>query len=92
MTPSLNLSSSDKAYAGGCAVGSTVVFRMLFGDLSHRFGPRLSYAALLILGAIHVMALGLVQNALQFIIVHFFIGMISIGLSVLVLCLLVVCM
>ncbi len=55
---------------------------MLFGDLSHCFSPRLSYADLL--GAIPV-----VQNALQLIIVHFFIGMK--GLSLLVLCLLVVC-
>ncbi len=70
----MGLTTADKAYAGGCAVATTVIFRVIIGDLCDRVGPRYSYTILLIVSAIPIMAVGLVQTPAEYIIVHIFIG------------------
>ncbi len=59
------------------AVSGTVFARLLIGKLCDKYGPRLCYTFLLILGAIPVILLGLVQTPLQFLICRLFIGFIG---------------
>ena len=59
------------------AVSGTVFARLLIGKLCDKYGPRLCYTCLLILGAIPVMLCGLVQTPLQFLICRLFIGFIG---------------
>ncbi|MBP2833618.1 MFS transporter [Aquimarina sp. U1-2] len=59
------------------AVSGTVFARLLIGKLCDKFGPRLCYTWLLILGALPVIILGFVQTPLQFIICRLFIGFIG---------------
>ena len=50
------------------AVTGTVFARLLIGKLCDKYGPRLCYTWLLILGALPVIALGFVQTPTQFIV------------------------
>ncbi len=59
------------------AVAGTVFARLLIGKLCDRYGPRLCYTYLLLLGAIPVILLGFVQTPLQFLICRLFIGFIG---------------
>ncbi|WP_209403389.1 MFS transporter [Pseudozobellia sp. WGM2] len=59
------------------AVTGTVFARLLIGKLCDRFGPRICYTYLLILGAIPVILIGFVQTPLQFLICRLFIGFIG---------------
>jgi len=59
------------------AVTGTVFARLLIGKLTDKYGPRLCYTWLLILGAIPVIAIGFVQTPLQFLICRLFIGFIG---------------
>ncbi|MFD2726346.1 MFS transporter [Hyunsoonleella rubra] len=59
------------------AVSGTVFARLLIGKLCDKYGPRLCYTWLLILGAIPVILCGLVQTPLQFLICRLFIGFIG---------------
>ncbi|MEW7290559.1 MFS transporter [Aquimarina sp. 2304DJ70-9] len=59
------------------AVSGTVFARLLIGKLCDKYGPRICYTWLLILGAIPVILLGFVQTPLQFIICRLFIGFIG---------------
>jgi len=59
------------------AVTGTVFARLLIGKLCDKYGPRLCYTWLLILGAIPVILLGFVQTPLQFLICRLFIGFIG---------------
>ncbi|MDC6354864.1 MULTISPECIES: MFS transporter [unclassified Robiginitalea] len=59
------------------AVSGTVFARLLIGKLCDRYGPRMCYTYLLILGAIPVILLGFVQTPLQFLLCRFFIGFIG---------------
>ncbi|SHJ00345.1 MFS transporter [Pseudozobellia thermophila] len=59
------------------AVTGTVFARLLIGKLCDRFGPRLCYTYLLILGAIPVILLGFVQTPTQFLVCRLFIGFIG---------------
>ena len=59
------------------AVSGTVFARLLIGKLTDKYGPRLCYTWLLILGAIPVIAIGFVQTPLQFLICRLFIGFIG---------------
>lgn len=59
------------------AVTGTVFARLLIGKLCDKYGPRLCYTWMLILGAIPVILIGFVQTPLQFLICRFFIGFIG---------------
>lgn len=59
------------------AVTGTVFARLLIGKLTDKYGPRLCYTWLLMLGAIPVIAIGFVQTPLQFLICRLFIGFIG---------------
>ncbi|WNH10817.1 MFS transporter [Thalassobellus suaedae] len=59
------------------AVSGTVFARLLIGKLCDKYGTRLCYTWLLIIGAIPVILCGLVQTPLQFLICRLFIGFIG---------------
>ena len=59
------------------AVTGTVFARMLIGKLCDKYGPRLCYTWMLMLGAIPVILIGFVQTPLQFLICRLFIGFIG---------------
>ncbi|MEP3837619.1 MAG: MFS transporter [Algibacter sp.] len=59
------------------AVSGTVFARLLIGKLCDKYGPRLCYTWLLMLGAIPVVLCGLVQTPTQFLICRLFIGFIG---------------
>ncbi len=59
------------------AVSGTVFARLLIGKLCDKYGPRLCYTWLLMLGAIPVVLCGLVQTPMQFLICRLFIGFIG---------------
>ncbi|MEW4925739.1 MFS transporter [Algibacter sp. 2305UL17-15] len=59
------------------AVSGTVFARLLIGKLCDKYGPRLCYTYLLILGAIPVILCGLVQTPTQFLVCRLFIGFIG---------------
>ena len=59
------------------AVTGTVFARLLIGKLCDKYGPRLCYTWLLMLGAIPVILLGFVQTPTQFLICRLFIGFIG---------------
>ena len=59
------------------AVTGTVFARLLIGKLTDKYGPRLCYTWLLLLGAIPVILIGFVQTPFQFLICRLFIGFIG---------------
>ncbi|MBT2160234.1 MFS transporter [Zobellia barbeyronii] len=59
------------------AVTGTVFARLLIGKLCDKYGPRLCYTYLLIIGAIPVILLGFVQTPTQFLVCRLFIGFIG---------------
>ncbi|AOW20358.1 MFS transporter [Urechidicola croceus] len=59
------------------AVSGTVFARLLIGKLCDKYGPRLCYTWLLMLGAIPVVLIGFVQTPIQFLICRLFIGFIG---------------
>jgi len=59
------------------AVSGTVFARLLIGKLCDKYGPRLCYTWLLMLGAVPVILCGLVQTPAQFLWCRLFIGFIG---------------
>jgi len=59
------------------SVSITVLARLAIGWLCDRFGPRLTYTWLLVLGSLPVMALGLAWNFESFLILRLMIGVIG---------------
>ncbi|MDG2356785.1 MAG: NarK family nitrate/nitrite MFS transporter [Polaribacter sp.] len=59
------------------AVSGTVFARLLIGKLCDKYGPRLCYTWLLMLGAIPVILCGFVQTPAQFLVCRLFIGFIG---------------
>lgn len=59
------------------AVTGTVFARLLIGKLCDKYGPRLCYTWLLMLGSIPVILLGFVQTPTQFLVCRLFIGFIG---------------
>ena len=59
------------------AVSGTVFARLLIGKLCDKYGPRICYTWLLMLGAIPVVLCGLVQTPAQFLVCRLFIGFIG---------------
>jgi NNP family nitrate/nitrite transporter-like MFS transporter len=65
---------------GWCVIGSvaiTIVARLVVGWLCDRFGPRLTYTWLLVLGSVPVMSIGLAHNFSTFLIFRVLIGIIG---------------
>lgn len=73
----LGLTPTQKWNSIILAVTGTVFARLLIGKLCDKYGPRLCYTWLLIIGAIPVIAIGFVQTPLQFLICRLFIGFIG---------------
>ncbi|MFC4097196.1 MFS transporter [Euzebyella saccharophila] len=73
----LGLTPAQKWNSIILAVTGTVFARLLIGKLCDKFGPRLCYTFLLIIGAIPVILIGFVQTPLQFLICRLFIGFIG---------------
>ena len=59
------------------AVGITILVRLIVGPLCDRFGPRRTYTALLVLGAIPVMGIAFAQSYMGFLIFRLAIGAIG---------------
>jgi NNP family nitrate/nitrite transporter-like MFS transporter len=69
-----------KDQIGWCIIGSvasTIVARLLIGWACDRFGPRLAYAAVLVLGSLPVMAIGLAHSFETFLLCRVLIGAIG---------------
>jgi MFS transporter, NNP family, nitrate/nitrite transporter len=69
-----------KEQVGWCVIGSvamTIVARLLVGWLCDRFGPRLTYTWLLLLGSLPVMGLGLAHSFETFLLFRVLIGAIG---------------
>ena len=69
-----------KDQVGWCIIGSvaiTVLTRMLAGRLCDRYGPRLTYTGLLLLGALPVMGIGLAHDFTTFLLFRVAIGAIG---------------
>ncbi len=73
----LGLSPEQKWNSIILAVTGTVFARLLIGKLCDKYGPRLCYTWLLVLGSIPVILLGLVQTPTQFLICRLFVGFIG---------------
>lgn len=73
----LELTPTQKWNSIILAVTGTVFARLLIGKLCDKYGPRLCYTYLLVLGAIPVILLGFVQTPLQFLVCRLFIGFIG---------------
>lgn len=73
----LGLSPDQKWNSIILAVSGTVFARLMIGKLCDKYGPRLCYTWLLVLGAIPVILLGFVQTPMQFLLCRFFIGFIG---------------
>lgn len=73
----LGLTPAQKWNSIILAVTGTVFARLLIGKLCDKYGPRLCYTWLLIIGAIPVIFIGFVQTPLQFLICRLFIGFIG---------------
>ncbi|WP_373056481.1 MFS transporter [Zunongwangia sp. H14] len=73
----LNLTPAQKWNSVVLAVTGTVFARLLIGKLCDRYGPRLCYTWLLILGAIPVILTGFVQTPLQFLVCRLLTGFIG---------------
>ncbi len=73
----LGLTPAQKWNSIILAVSGTVFARLLIGKLCDKYGPRLCYTWMLILGSIPVIAIGFVQTPMQFLICRLFIGFIG---------------
>lgn len=73
----LGLTPDQKWNSVILGVSGTVFARLLIGKLCDKYGPRLCYTWLLILGAIPVIACGLVETHFQFLVCRLFIGFIG---------------
>ncbi|RXG14284.1 NNP family nitrate/nitrite transporter-like MFS transporter [Leeuwenhoekiella aestuarii] len=73
----LGLTPTQKWNSVILAVSGTVFARLIIGKLCDKYGPRLCYTWLLLLGSIPVILCGLVQTPLQFLICRLFIGFIG---------------
>ncbi len=72
-----HLTISQVANINIAAVGITIFFRMLVGPLCDQFGPRVTYTALLVLGAIPVLGIAFAHSYESFLIFRLAIGAIG---------------
>ena len=73
----LGLSAQQVGNVMIASVAATIVARLAVGWLCDRYGPRRTYSALLALGAVPVMALGLARNYETFLVLRLLIGAIG---------------
>ncbi len=73
----LNLSVSEIANINIAAVGITIIVRMAIGPMCGIYGPRATYTALLVLGAIPVIGIGFAHSYTSFLIFRLAIGAIG---------------
>jgi NNP family nitrate/nitrite transporter-like MFS transporter len=69
-----------KEQIGWCVIGSvaiTIVARLVVGWLCDRYGPRLTYTWLLLLGSLPVMCIGLANDFASFLLLRVLIGIIG---------------
>jgi NNP family nitrate/nitrite transporter-like MFS transporter len=69
-----HLSKGQIANINIAAVGITILVRLLVGPLCDKYGPRLTYVALLVLGAIPVVGISLAHSYESFLICRLLIG------------------
>ncbi len=69
-----HLSKGQIANINIAAVGITILVRLLVGPLSDKYGPRRTYVALLVLGAIPVVGISLAHSYESFLICRLLIG------------------
>ncbi|MET0792512.1 MAG: MFS transporter [Polyangiaceae bacterium] len=69
-----HLSKGQIANINIAAVGITILVRLIVGPLSDKYGPRLTYVALLILGALPVIGISLAHSYESFLICRLLIG------------------
>src|SRR5215208_1311950 len=70
----------SKEQVGWCVIGSvaiTIVARLVVGWLCDRYGPRLTYTWLLLLGSLPVMGIGLAHDFATFLLFRVLIGIIG---------------
>ncbi len=73
----LGLSPEQKWNSIILAVSGTIFARLAIGKLCDKYGPRLCYTWLLVLGSIPVILLGFVQTPMQFMVCRLFVGFIG---------------
>lgn len=73
----LNLSQNEIANSNIAALVATLLIRLISGPLCDRFGPRLVFAGLLLVGSIPTALAGTVSNATGLIILRFFVGILG---------------
>ena len=73
----LGLTAAQKWNATVLAVAGTIFARLVIGKLCDKYGPRLCYTWLLILGSIPVILTGLVETSFQFYLCRLFTGFIG---------------
>jgi MFS transporter, NNP family, nitrate/nitrite transporter len=73
----LGLTPAQVANASIVSVAGTVFMRLLIGPLCERWGARLTYTVLLVVGSIPVMAIGLARDYTTFLFFRLAIGMIG---------------
>lgn len=73
----LNLSDADVGNSNIAALTGTLVVRFVAGPLCDRFGPRWTYIAVLLSGAIPTAMAGLVTNVSGLIALRFFVGILG---------------
>jgi NNP family nitrate/nitrite transporter-like MFS transporter len=72
-----SLSKDQIANINIAAVGITILARLAIGPLCDKYGPRRTYTALLVLGAVPVMGIALVQSYNGFLLLRLLIGAIG---------------
>jgi len=73
----LKLTTVDVANSNIAALTGTLVVRFVAGPLCDRFGPRLTFVAILLAGAIPTAMAGLVTNVSGLIALRFFVGILG---------------
>jgi MFS transporter, NNP family, nitrate/nitrite transporter len=73
----LHLSQNEVANSNIISLTATLVVRFVAGPLCDRFGPRLTFATLLFLGAIPTALAGTIHNALGLYFIRFFVGILG---------------
>lgn len=73
----LHLTKAQIGNAAIASVAATVLARLLTGWLCDRFGPRRTYTALLVLGALPVMGIGLAHSYESFLLFRLAIGLVG---------------
>ncbi|KAI9823593.1 MAG: hypothetical protein M1832_002374 [Thelocarpon impressellum] len=73
----LNLSQADVANSNILSLTSTLIVRLIAGPACDRFGPRLTFVALLLAGAVPTALAGAVTNANGLLALRFFVGILG---------------